>query len=153
MAHTDLLTRECIQLDLQAATREDVFAALADALALQDASLRARREEVLAALRERERLGSTASQKVAIPHVKLPGLARVSLVLAISKRGVDFRAPDGELVHVFFSLVRPVESADRHLALLRWIAEIAQHRDFVPFACQARTPQEILDLLAELSPA
>lgn len=153
MTYTALLSRESVVLDLQARDREEVLEALAEALARSDPDLAERREELLAALRERERKGSTASQAVAIPHVKLPRLRRVSLVVAVHQRGVDFRALDGEPVHVFFSLVRPEETADQHLAVLRWIAEIAQHEDFVPFARQARSPEQIIELLSEFSPA
>lgn len=153
MAEPVPLSRDCIVLDLQAQTRDEVLSGLAAALGRLDPELVQRREELLQAMREREQRGSTASQKVAIPHVKLPGLQRVSLVVAVSQRGVDFQALDGERVHVFFSLVRPAEGAEQHLQLLRWIASVALHKDFVPFARQARTPEQIIDLLYELAPA
>lgn len=152
-APSSALSRECIVLDLQAGSRDEVLSALAAALARMDPELGQRREELLRALREREQRGSTASQKVAIPHVKLSGLKRVSLVVAVCQRGVDFQALDGEPVHVFFSVVRPAEGAEQHLSLLRWIASVALHKDFVPFARQARTPEQIIDLLYELAPA
>ena len=147
------LTPECILLDLRAQTQEEVLAALADALCVQDPELQPRRGELLEAMRERERLGSTAAQRVALPHVKLSRVRAVRMVVAVSREGVDFRAPDGERVHVFFSLVRPLETAEQHLGLLRWIASVAEHQDFVHFARQARTRQQVLDLLHELTPA
>lgn len=153
MGYHELLPPRNVILNLQAGDREEVLAVLADALAAVDADLRERRDELRAALLERERQGSTASRGVAIPHVKLPRLRRVSLVVAVQPRGVDFHALDAEPVHVFFALVCPAESADEHLALLRWIAEIAEHKDFVPFARQAAGPEQIVELLAELSPA
>ncbi len=153
MTYTHLLSEEHILLDLEATDADSVLATLADALVRVDPSLAERRDELLEALREREAMGSTASHRVAIPHVKLPGVEKVSVVVAVHRQGLDFRALDGELVHVFFSVVRPAENADEHLAVLRWIADVAQHQDFVPFACQATSPRQVIELLSELSPA
>lgn len=153
MTYTHLLQEENVLLDLEATDADSALEALTDALVRADESLAERRDELLAALREREAMGSTASHRVAIPHVKLAGVEKVSVVVAVHKAGLDFRALDGEPVHVFFSVVRPEERAEEHLAVLRWIADIAQHQDFVPFACQAKTPRQIIELLSELSPA
>lgn len=142
-----------ILLDLGGRDADSVFAALVDGLITQRPSLAPRREELLAAMRAREAQGSTASQGVAIPHVKLPRVDGVAVVLGVHREGVDFRALDGARVHVFFAVVRPAETADEHLGLLRWIAGIAQHQDFVSFARQARSQQEVLELLSELAAA
>lgn len=148
-----LLGPESILLDLDAADADGVLAQLADGLTRVAPELAPRRAELIAALREREALGSTASQGVAIPHVKLPGVSGVAAVIAVHRAGAPFRALDGERVHVFFSAVRPTETAEQHLGILRWFAGIAQNEDFVPFARQARSAQEILDILQELAPA
>lgn len=153
MPYAQQLKPSAILLGIEARDSDGVLSALVDGLAAQSRPLSARREEVLAALRAREAQGSTASQGVAIPHVKLAKLDAVTMVLGVHRQGVDFRALDGARVHVFFSVVRPAETADQHLGLLRWIAGIAQHRDFVSFARQARSEQEIIDLLSELAAA
>ncbi|KAA3608200.1 MAG: PTS sugar transporter subunit IIA [Planctomycetota bacterium] len=153
MSYTDLLCSESVILDLKAQDFDEVLAILADGLVRVSPELKDRRDEMLDALKAREALGSTASQGVAIPHVKMKGVQKVSIVVAVHREGVDFRALDGEPVHVFFSVIRPEETADEHLGILRWIADIAQHQDFVSFSCQASTPEQILDLLVELSPA
>jgi len=153
MTYAHLLTKESILLDLPGSDSDSILAALVDGLTAQNQTLAARREELLTAMRTREAQGSTASQGVAIPHVKLPKLDSVAVVIGINRDGVDFRALDGGRVYVFFSLVRPAETADEHLGLLRWIAGIAQHRDFVSFARQASSAQEVLELLSELAAA
>lgn len=150
---TQRLTTQSILLGLQAGDTNGLLQELVDGLAANHPELEPRRAELLAAFKEREALGSTASQGVAIPHVKLPGLSQVAIVLGVHRRGVHFRALDNEPVHVFFSIVRPVETADQHLGLLRWCASIAQHEDFVSFTRQTQSAQEVLDLLNELAPA
>jgi mannitol/fructose-specific phosphotransferase system IIA component (Ntr-type) len=153
LTHSQRLTTRSILLGLQAGDTSGLLQELVDGLAVNHPELEPRRAELLAAFKEREALGSTASQGVAIPHVKLPGLSQVAMVLGVHRRGVNFRALDNEPVHVFFSIVRPVETADQHLGLLRWCASIAQHEDFVSFTRQTQSAQEVLDLLNELAPA
>lgn len=147
------LHSQSILLGLKAADARGLLQELVEGLVANNAELAPRRDELLAALTEREAQGSTASQGVAIPHVKLPGLKQVTVVLGVHREGVNFRALDSEPVHVFFSIVRPLETADQHLGLLRWCASIAQHEDFVSFTRQTQSVQEVLDLLNELAPA
>lgn len=153
MSYTKLLTDQSVLLNLEVDDFDQVLRVLGERLVSVSASLANRAEEVVSALRAREELGSTASQGVAIPHIKLKDFSDIGIVIAVHKNGVDFRSLDDEPVHVFFSVVRPEESAEEHLGLLRWIADIAQHQDFVSFARQATTPAQIIDLLSELSPA
>lgn len=153
MTFTDLFRAEAILLDLNEPDADSVLARLAQSLASLEPELAGRGDELLAALQERESRGSTGSQGVGIPHIKLPGLTKVTAILGVHREGVDFRALDGEDVQVFFSVVRPEDSADDHLDLLRWIAGIAQHEDFVSFACQASSTDQIQELLGELSAA
>lgn len=153
MTYTDLLSPSSILLDVQASDSDEILRLLAAALVRQDPALAGRQDELYQALLAREAQGSTGQQGVGIPHVKLAGIDRAGVVVAVHRDGIDFRALDGEPVHVFFSVVRPLEGADEYLGILRWIAGIASHQDFVSFARRASDPVEVLDLLTELSAA
>ncbi len=153
MTFTDILSPDSVLLGLDHADSDGMLAELAAALTQCQGSLAGRQQEIRDAMAERESQGSTAQQGVAIPHIKLDGVDRVSMVVGVHTNGLDFQALDGEHVHVFFALLRPVEQTEDHLDLLRCIASVANHRDFVPFAKQAENPAQIIDLLAELSTA
>ena len=153
MIYSDLITEKNIQLGLDTFDSESTLAALADGLVECSPELKGRRDEVFDALREREERGSTGQQGVAIPHVQLSGLSKTAIVIGVNSAGVGFRALDGEVVKVFFAVVRPEGGKDDHLQVLRWIAGIAKHQDFVSFASQAEQPSQVVDLLSELSPA
>jgi mannitol/fructose-specific phosphotransferase system IIA component (Ntr-type) len=153
MTYSELFPPEAILLKMDQTDADEVLEVLANTLILQDPALAGRESELVQALKDRESKGSTGSQGVGIPHVKVEGASKVSAVIGIHQDGVDFNALDGEDVHVFFSVVRPVEGADEHLGLLRWIAGIAQHQDFVSFSCQAHSQKQIVDLLSELATA
>jgi PTS system nitrogen regulatory IIA component len=119
------LTRpELILPDVATGDRAGVLRALAGAISA--GGLVADPEALYGRLAEREELGSTAvGGGVAIPHCKLPGLAREVLAVAVSPQGIDFGAVDGELVKVFFLVVSPVGSPAEHLRVLaaisRWV--------------------------------
>jgi PTS system nitrogen regulatory IIA component len=82
--------------------------------------------ELFQKLVERERLGSTAvGGGVAIPHCKLRGLSRPVVAVGRAEPAVEFGAPDGEPVRLFFVVVSPVDTPAEHLQVLsavsRWI--------------------------------
>jgi PTS system nitrogen regulatory IIA component len=153
MSFVDLFSPSSIVLDLDAFDSDSALMSLTEAHLANNPALAERKDEILEALHAREAQGSTGASGVAIPHVKIDGLEQVSAVIAIHKEGVDFNALDGESVNVFFSILRPADSAGDHLDLLRWIASLAQHEDFVSFACQASDSSQVIDLLGELAEA
>ncbi len=84
--------------------------------------------DVVKALCERENMGSTAvGEGVAIPHGKVPGLHSIALAVGRSRDGVDFKAPDKALCHIFYLILAPAEGgAGPHLRLLAQIARRAK---------------------------
>ena len=153
MAYSQIFSTDSVLLNMEGADASEVLGHLTDALCARNSELAGRRDEVLQALVERESRGSTGADGVGLPHVKLAGVSQVTAIIGIHQSGVDFNALDGQPVQVFFSVIRPEEGAEEHLGLLRWLASIAQHQDFVSFACQAKEAQEVLDLLSELASA
>jgi PTS system fructose-specific IIA component/PTS system nitrogen regulatory IIA component len=153
MSYSELFGPDTVLLNLDQADASDVLSTLAAAIVKMDPALKGHEDDLQAALLEREGRGSTGSQGVGIPHVKMPQTNKVTAIIGVHPEGIDFNALDGERVHVFFSVVRPEQGAEEHLGLLRWIAGIAQHEDFVSFARQAEKVEQILDILSELSAA
>lgn len=153
MNYVELFSEQSVLLDLQASDSDAALAAMVDRLAELNPALADRKTEVLDALLAREAQGSTGGDGVGLPHIKLDGLDSVAVVIGVHKAGLDFAALDGSMVKVFFCVVRPEAACEEHLGLLRWLAGIARHEDFVSFATQANDSQQVIDLLTELSPA
>ncbi len=153
MTYADLFQADSILLNMESTDADGILQGLTDGLVSMDSSLASRRDEIYTALRAREERGSTGTDGVGIPHVKLPGIDRAYAIVGVHQAGIDFAALDDEPVHVFFSVLRPEDGAEEHIGLLRWIASIAQHDDFVNFALQARDGNSILELLSELATA
>ncbi len=120
---SELLNPQAIVADLKAKDKTGTLAELTDALIACEPSLN--RDEVIAVLEEREKLGSTGiGDGVAIPHGKLAGIPELKLVFGRSKGGVDFESMDGQPAYLFFLLIAPEESVGVHLKTLARISKL-----------------------------
>jgi PTS system fructose-specific IIA component/PTS system nitrogen regulatory IIA component len=86
---------------------------------------------------------------VAVPHTKHGSVNELVGTVAISREGVDFEALDGEKVHLFFLLVSPQDRPSDHLRALENISRQLRNDTFCRFLKQAKTPEEIQQLLEE----
>jgi mannitol/fructose-specific phosphotransferase system IIA component (Ntr-type) len=107
-------------------------------------------DELLRILLDRETLGTTAVGKgVAIPHGRTMVVPKPFLAFARSLRGVPWKAPDGEDVHLIFLLLAPDTPQWRrpyleHLARLAGVAAQVKNRKRLLSAPDLVTVQTIL---------
>ncbi|MFN7975071.1 MAG: PTS sugar transporter subunit IIA [Acidobacteriota bacterium] len=79
--------------------------------------------ELLAGLEQREEIMSTGlGGGIAIPHAWAHDVTRVAIAVGRSAGGVDYRALDGNPVHIVFLLASPEEDPWRHLQILARIS-------------------------------
>jgi PTS system fructose-specific IIC component/PTS system nitrogen regulatory IIA component len=129
MALSDLFPPEFIKIGLEAEDKDEAFEELADAFC--QASKLNIREEILEAVRDRERKMSTGIQKgIAIPHGKTNAIDRVRGILGISKQGIDYDALDGNPVYLLFMVIAPQTDTEKHLGVLKRLAELLQNPQF-----------------------
>ena len=81
-------------------------------------------ENLTIEVHSRERLMGTATGGggVAIPHARIESLQRPVLAFGRSSGGVDWDAPDGQLVHFVFLLLTPARQEGVQLQILASIA-------------------------------
>ena len=78
-------------------------------------------------LLQREELGSTAiGDGVAIPHCKMKGVKNPVVMLAISKKGLDFHSLDGKPSYIFFLVVSSPDNPSVNLQILAAIAHLVR---------------------------
>jgi mannitol/fructose-specific phosphotransferase system IIA component (Ntr-type) len=150
MKLSDFVVRDAVIVDLQATTKEEaireIVSGLRDAGRLSESDL----EGVTRAILNREELGSTGiGQGVAVPHTRHPMVDRLIGTVALSNKGVEFAALDGEPVDILFLLVSPPNQPGDHLRALENISRHLKDEQFVRFLRQARTREQILDVLDE----
>src|SRR5690349_23158134 len=108
MTLTDLVAPKAVLPALRVNNKKQVL----QELAARAAELTGQNEKaILEILLQREKLGSTAvGNGVAIPHGKLPKLARLFGLFARLNKPIDFEALDNQPVDLIFLLLAP-ESA------------------------------------------
>jgi len=103
---------------------------------------------VLDALLEREAAGSTGvGHGVALPHARLPGLARVRGVFLRLEQPTVFEAVDDQPVDLLFALFAPAESRTEHLQALARVSRLLRQSDLRQQLRQARTVEAIYALI------
>lgn len=115
---------------IEAATQDDVFAALAAKAVELGAANDA--QAIAADYREREQEATTGfGGGVAIPHAKTGHVASATLLFARLSSPVEWDALDGAPVTTVISILAPTSGADVHLQLLAKLARRLMHDDFV----------------------
>jgi mannitol/fructose-specific phosphotransferase system IIA component (Ntr-type) len=146
-----LIDTEQVFLGLEASSKDEVLAVLAEQLATE-VGLDAK--DVAAALRERERLGSTSvGDGFAIPHCKLKGLSSIQLALGRFLHGVDFNAADGKLVTFFFVVLSPPDQPAAHLQVLSQIARVLKRGDLRRDLIAAREAEGVVRAIRQTAAA
>jgi nitrogen PTS system EIIA component len=146
----DFVVREAILVDLQAIGKEEAIREMVGSLHRAGRLADNDTESVIRAILSREELGSTGiGQGVAVPHTRHPTLQKLIGTVALSRRGVDFAALDGEPVDIFFLLVSPQNQAGDHLRALENISRHLKDERFVSFLRQAQTRENVVGVLEE----
>ncbi|MDR2500653.1 MAG: PTS sugar transporter subunit IIA [Treponema sp.] len=142
----DVYKPEFIKVGLEAEDKDDVFEELADQFC-QASKINAR-EEILAAIREREAKMSTGiRQGIAIPHGKTNAVDAVYGVLGVSKRGIDYDALDGKPVYLLFLILAPEKDTENYLRLLKRAAELLDNPLFYTDLVAQNSAQEAYNIL------
>lgn len=150
MKFADFISRESIRADLAADAKEGVIREMANSL-LDSGGLQPQEfEGIVKAVLRREELGSTGiGRGVAVPHAKHPSVDKLVGTVAISGAGVDFDSLDGEKVQLFFLLISPPDRPGDHLRALENISRQLRDDTFCKFLKQAKTKEDVLQLLDE----
>lgn len=105
-------------------------------------------EDIVNAVLEREQEMTTALENgIAVPHARIPHLARPVVVFGRSRDGVDWNSADGKPANFIFLLVTPVEDPTVQLQLLRGIARSLGSPELRDRLRQGKTPSDLLELL------
>jgi len=119
-ALVDVLDPAAVKLRVRASSKRQLFNEIAGAAA-RTAGLETK--AVLAALGERERLGSTGvGEGVAMPHARLAGLDQLFALFWLLDRPIDFDAIDDKPVDLVFVLLVPAGAETEHLKTLAKVA-------------------------------
>jgi mannitol/fructose-specific phosphotransferase system IIA component (Ntr-type) len=153
MRLSELLSPSQILLDLKAEERWLSIIELVDALVAADKLAAELRDEVLAALKEREDQVSTGiGYGVAIPHAFSEKLDRVVAVFGRSRRGIDFEALDAVPVRFVILFIVPQRNYGMHLHTLSAIAKLFTSSEVRQRLATAEKRSEVISILEAKQP-
>jgi fructose-specific phosphotransferase system IIA component len=147
---SNLIKEKAILLDMKAKEKQ---AALEEMVSfLKKNKILSSDREVVEKLNQREALGSTAlGDSIAIPHCKVKNVKNPILLVGIAPAGVDFGAPDGKPVKVFFLLITSPEDPSLNLQILALIAQLVRKSpQLKDQLLRAGSAQEVLEVIKEL---
>jgi PTS system fructose-specific IIC component len=145
MRITDLMIKETMIMDMQAATKEaaidELIASLAASGRINDPVLF--KEMIL----KREGESSTGiGNGIAMPHAKTKAVNEPTVVFAKSSKGVEYESLDGQPAKIFFMIAAPEGAGNTHLRTLAALSRLLIDNDFIDNLMNTRTPDEVTAL-------
>lgn len=96
----------------------------------------------------REQVVSTGiGMGVALPHAKNPTIDHFFIVVAVLKKGVDWKALDGAPVRIVFMIGGPDDKQTEYLRVLSSITEVIKDEELRKKMISAQNPDSIMTLL------
>jgi len=149
MKLTDFITPEHVKIRLESGNKEEIIEELVSLLV--DTSDVSDADTIFEAVMGREREGSTGLEKgVAIPHAKSDAVKSLSIVIGISREGVDFEAQDGKPSHLFFLMVAPTSESGPHVQAIAKIVKMIKLDKFRKRLLDAKKPGDVVDAIARV---
>lgn len=123
MRITELLTRDTINLSMNARNKGEAIDALVDVL--DKAGKLNNRNQYREEIMKREQLSTTGvGDGIAIPHAKTSAVSQAAIVFGKSVGGVDYEALDGQPSYLFFMIAAPEGANNTHLEALSRLSSI-----------------------------
>lgn len=117
---SDLLPLEHILLDLEVNNKKRLFEEMAEIFAKQSGL---NEDKIFQVLLLREKLGSTALDcGAAIPHGRVSGLEKASVIFARLKKAISFDSYDDHQVDLIFAVIVPEAGNEEHMKIFSHIA-------------------------------
>lgn len=145
---TKHLPKRAVLPKLKATTKVEVLREMSEALLSgKNKSLRG---PVLEQIVSRESLESTAlGHGIALPHARVAGLDDLICAMAVSKKGVDFRAVDEGKVHLVFLMLYPPTKQSAYLNFVGGVIRALHDSDRAEEIVEAEDAAGMLEILGQ----
>ncbi len=148
MKLANLLMDRRINVDLKARTKEEAVNELLDLLRGEQVDMDY--DEVIRSVREREEVESTSyGRGFAFPHARTGAVKELYILVGLSKRGLEDKAPDGVTVHVVCLLLTPSTIAKLYLQTLSGLAAFARQPGVLDRVLAINNPRDLVKLVSD----
>jgi PTS system fructose-specific IIC component/PTS system nitrogen regulatory IIA component len=142
----EIFPASLIKVGLEAEDKEETFEELVAFFC--EATGNSDRDGILRAIKDRESKMSTGIKKgIAIPHGKTDAVDRVYGILGVSKKGIDYDALDGEPVQLLFLMLAPQKDSEKHLRILKRLAELLDSPKFCIDLLEQKDAQSVNNII------
>ncbi len=131
---------------LKATTRDAAIAELCDCAVQQEPSLHLQELTGIVLKRERQ-MGTAITDGLAVPHGRIPGLAKPMIAFGRSTAGIEWNAPDGAAARFIYLALTPAEDPDTQLHILRSIALAMNDAELRKTLAEANDDRQLWDAL------
>ncbi len=143
----NLIDKDHIETQITISSKKALFAHMSEHICKLHPCLAD--EELIYALAQRERLGSTAiGDGIAIPHCRLPHNGKCILSLYTLSEPISYN-DDNDLVDIVALLLVPEDATDVHIGLLSQIAHLLYSKELRNKLKTASTSSDALNVLVE----
>jgi CBS domain containing-hemolysin-like protein/mannitol/fructose-specific phosphotransferase system IIA component (Ntr-type) len=141
----DVITPGRVVLGVEAPSLIDAIPAILSRLPSAELPLPA--DQVRKAVQDRERsAGTYLGQGIAMPHARIPGLAKPAMVFASSAKGIPVEG--GERAYLLFLLLTPAGAPRVHQRLQATVAGMIENSEYVDERLRAAvTAEQVIEIL------
>ncbi len=148
MRITDLLSKEAIELNVEAKDKNDIIDKMTQLM--KKTGRINNLEEYKNLVLKREEEGSTGvGEGIAIPHGKGDCVTEPGLVAMVVPNGVEYDALDGKPVNLLFMIAAPNTSDNVHLDVLSRLSTMLMDSEFKNKLISAKSKEEFLNIINE----
>jgi CPA2 family monovalent cation:H+ antiporter-2 len=134
--------------DLQARTKDDALREIIEKSS-KHTKLK-NKEEFYRRIIEREQIANTyIDQGLAIPHARTNTVSGMLISLAISQKGIDWKAPDNKPVHIIVLLGAQKSFNEQYLRLLSRIASVFNDPDIITKVKYCSNSNNLMTIIQE----
>lgn len=142
----DFIESSQIRIIPAGATKQEALDILVKALSTNPAITDS--EALRKAVFEREAIQSTGlGNGVAVPHVRIPEVAELTVALGIAPDGIEFDALDNKPVQILVLFATPKDSKKNYLSLLAKVMVALRNRNTFASLASCHTVEEVIALL------
>jgi fructose-specific phosphotransferase system IIA component len=142
------LKEECILLDIEEKEKDSALLKLTNVL--KEKGIIKNDREIYYKLVEREKLQSTGiGNEVAIPHCFSDEIKDLIIILARSKKGINFNSLDQKPTRLIFLLLGNKKNPGLHLKALARIARLIKETEIVEKLINCSTTTEMKNIFEE----
>ncbi|MFC3418014.1 fructose-specific PTS transporter subunit EIIC [Salinicoccus hispanicus] len=146
MRITELLTKDTINMNVRASSKDAVITELVDGLF--GAGKISEKDGFEAAIHKRESQSTTGvGDGIAIPHAQTTEVLEPAIMFGRSQEGIDYDSMDAQPAYLFFMIAAPEGQATTHLDALAKLSTILMNDDARKQLMNASSKEEIIETI------